>query len=75
MTSLDPVEGQLMGLFEPSHMKYEADRQRDPGEEPSLKDMTALAVKQLSQNKKGYFFWLKPGASITLTTSQTRTEP
>ena len=61
MTSLDPVEGQLMGLFEPSHMKYEADRQRDPGEEPSLKDMTALAVKQLSQNKKGYFLLVEAG--------------
>ena len=61
VTSLDPVEGQLMGLFEPSHMKYEADRQRDPGEEPSLKDMTALAVKQLSQNKKGYFLLVEAG--------------
>ena len=35
---------------------------KDPGEE-RRKDMTALAVKQLSQNK-GYFFWLKPDASI-----------
>ena len=61
VTSLDPGEGQLMGLFEPSHMKYEADRQRDPGEEPSLKDMTALAVKQLSQNKKGYFLLVEAG--------------
>ena len=61
LSSLDPVEGQLMGLFEPSHMKYEADRQRDPGEEPSLKDMTALAVKQLSQNEKGYFLLVEAG--------------
>ena len=59
--SSNPVEGQLMGLFEPSHMKYEADRQRDPGEEPSLKDMTALAVKQLSQNEKGYFLLVEAG--------------
>ena len=51
----EPLSGQLMGLFEPSHMQYEADRARDPGKEPSLRDMTALAVKQLSAKKEGYF--------------------
>jgi alkaline phosphatase len=57
----EPVDGQLMGLFEPSHMKYEADRHRDPGKEPSLKDMTALAVKQLAGNEKGYFLLVEAG--------------
>ena len=61
LSAADPVDGQLMGLFEPSHMKYEADRQRDPGKEPSLKDMTALAVKQLAQNEKGYFLLVEAG--------------
>ena len=56
-----PVDGQLMGLFEPSHMKYEADRQRDPGKEPSLRDMTALAVKQLADNDQGYFLLVEAG--------------
>ena len=56
-----PVDGQLMGLFEPSHMKYEADRQRDPGKEPSLQDMTALAVKQLAENDQGYFLLVEAG--------------
>ena len=61
LASDTPVDGQLMGLFEPSHMKYEADRRRDPGKEPSLKDMTALAVKQLAGNEKGYFLLVEAG--------------
>jgi alkaline phosphatase len=56
-----PLSGQLMGLFEPSHMQYEADRARDPGKEPSLRDMTALAVKQLSAKKGGYFLLVEAG--------------
>ena len=61
LASDEPVDGQLMGLFEPSHMKYEADRQRDPGKEPSLRDMTALAVKQLAENDQGYFLLVEAG--------------
>lgn len=57
----EPLSGQLMGLFEPSHMQYEADRARDPGREPSLRDMTALAVKQLSAKKEGYFLLVEAG--------------
>ena len=57
----EPLLGQLMGLFEPSHMQYEADRARDPGKEPSLRDMTALAVKQLSAKKEGYFLLVEAG--------------
>ena len=57
----EPLSGQLMGLFEPSHMQYEADRARDPGKEPSLRDMTALAVKQLSAKKEGYFLLVEAG--------------
>ena len=57
----EPLSGQLMGLFEPSHMQYEAERARDPGKEPSLRDMTALAVKQLSAKKEGYFLLVEAG--------------
>ena len=61
LASPEPLAGQLMGLFEPSHMQYEADRARDPGKEPSLRDMTALAVKQLSANEEGYFLLVEAG--------------
>jgi alkaline phosphatase len=56
-----PIKGQLMGLFEPSHMQFDADRSKDPGEEPSLQEMTALAIKQLSANDKGYFLLVEAG--------------
>ena len=59
--SAEPLAGQLMGLFEPSHMQYEADRASDPGKEPSLRDMTALAVKQLSAHDGGYFLLVEAG--------------
>jgi alkaline phosphatase len=42
-------------------MKFDADRPGDPGNEPSLRDMTALAVKQLSANNKGYFLLVEAG--------------
>ena len=61
LASPEPLAGQLMGLFEPSHMQYEADRAKDPGKEPSLRDMTALAVKQLSANEEGYFLLVEAG--------------
>jgi alkaline phosphatase len=61
LASPEPLRGQLMGLFEPSHMQYEADRAKDPGKEPSLRDMTALAVKQLSANEEGYFLLVEAG--------------
>ena len=59
---LSPVAGQqIMGLFEPSHMQFEADRSKDPGGEPSLAQMTELAIKQLQTNEKGYFLLVEGG--------------
>ncbi len=51
----------LFGLFEPSHMKYEYDRAKDPAGEPSLSDMTAKAIDVLARNKKGYFLMVEGG--------------
>jgi len=51
----------LFGLFEPSHMKYEYDRQKDPAGEPSLSEMTSKAIDLLSANKKGYFLMVEAG--------------
>ena len=53
----------LLGLFQPSHMHYEHDRQTDKAGEPSLADMTAKAIDILSQEDKGYFLMVE-GARI-----------
>lgn len=57
---VDP-DKQYMGLFEPSHMQFDADRERDPGGEPSLAEMTEFAIKRLATNEKGYFLLVEAG--------------
>ncbi len=51
----------VLGLFEPSHLQYEADRTRDPAGEPSLADMTQAAITSLSGNENGYFLMVEAG--------------
>ncbi len=51
----------LLGLFEPSHLKYEHDRPQDLGGEPSLSEMTAKAIDVLAQNPRGYFLMVEGG--------------
>lgn len=51
----------LLGLFEQSHMEYEADRARDTGGEPSLAEMTRKAIQVLSRNRKGFFLMVEAG--------------
>lgn len=54
-----PVDGSkpLLGLFEGSHMQYEADRT----DEPSLADMTKTAISALSTNTNGFFLQVEAG--------------
>lgn len=49
--------GPILGLFESSHMKFEHDRKG----EPSLAEMTAAAIKQLSSNENGFFLEIEAG--------------
>lgn len=51
----------LLGLFEPSHLKYEYDRPKDTSGEPSLSEMTSKAIEILSNNKKGFFLMVEAG--------------
>ena len=51
----------LLGLFNMSHMRYEADRGNDVGGEPSLTEMTEKSIDVLSKNRKGYFLMVEAG--------------
>ena len=51
----------VLGLFEPSHMKYELDRAEDVGGEPSIEEMTRAAITRLSQEEKGYVLMVEAG--------------
>ncbi len=45
----------LLGLFEPSHMKYSLDRESDTAGEPNLSEMTAKAIAILDKDPDGYY--------------------
>lgn len=51
----------VLGLFNSSHMEYEADRENDTAGEPSLTDMTKKSIDILSKNDKGYFLTVESG--------------
>ena len=62
-SKLNPkAKRQFMGLFEPSHLQFEADRPKDLVGEPSLAEMTEFAIKRLQhKNKKGFFLLVEGG--------------
>ncbi|XP_022104207.1 alkaline phosphatase-like isoform X3 [Acanthaster planci] len=47
----------LLGLFEPSHMQYEAERT----DEPSIAEMTEKAIRILQKDKDGFFLMVEAG--------------
>ena len=51
----------VLGLFNSSHMEYEADRVNDVAGEPSLSEMTSKSIDILSKNNKGFFLTVESG--------------
>lgn len=61
-TKLDPNTKQVMALFEPSHMQWEANRAKDTAGEPSLAELTQAAIKRLANGSdKGYYLVVEGG--------------
>ncbi|WP_158267578.1 alkaline phosphatase [Adhaeribacter arboris] len=56
-------ESKLLGLFHSSHVNYEQDRQTSAPWEPSLSDMTEMAIKVLKAKggEKGFFLIVEGG--------------
>ena len=52
---------QILGLFSPSHMRFEANRQHNGYQQPSLSEMTANAITVLQKNAKGFFLMVEAG--------------
>jgi alkaline phosphatase len=51
----------LLGLFEPSHMRWEAHRGTDPAGEPSLAEMTETAIRLLQRGPSGFVLMVEGG--------------
>jgi alkaline phosphatase len=51
----------LLGLFEPKDMNWETDRASDESGEPSLAEMTGLAIDLLSKDEDGFFLMVEGG--------------
>ena len=62
LLAVDPAKTRhVLGLFEPSHMRYEADRAQDPAGEPSLAEMTARALDVLERAPNGWVLLVEGG--------------
>jgi alkaline phosphatase len=51
----------VLGLFNQSHMQYEADRAKDAGGEPSLAEMTTAAIDILDDDPDGFILMVEGG--------------
>jgi alkaline phosphatase len=60
--AIDPHKTRrLLGLFDLSHLKYEADRAGDTAGEPSLAEMTRKSIQLLQKNPKGFYLMVEGG--------------
>lgn len=51
----------VLGLFNESHMQYEADRSNDIAGEPSISEMTETAINILNNDNDGFFLMVESG--------------
>lgn len=53
--------GRVFGVFNADHMAYELERSKDVWGEPSLKEMTEVAMRILGRNPNGYLLMVEGG--------------
>lgn len=62
LAAVDPAAvGPVLGLFELSHLAFEADRGEDLAGEPSLTEMTVKAIELLRRNPAGFVLLVEGG--------------
>ncbi|GAB3373913.1 alkaline phosphatase [Spongiibacter taiwanensis] len=61
LTLSKPDGAPLLGLFNPSHMSFEVDRVAGSLGEPSLSEMTDIAIRRLRQHENGFFLMVEAG--------------
>ena len=54
-------EDRLVGLFSEEHLAYDIDRETNEPTEPSLTNMTEIAIRKLSINPNGYYLFVEGG--------------
>ncbi len=57
----DQTGSNILGLFNASHMRFEADRENDIAGEPSLTEMTMKAIDILEEDSDGFFLVVEGG--------------
>lgn len=55
-----PIDKPVLGLFNPGHLTFMADRKPDSAE-PTLTDMTAAAIDRLKADPDGYYLMVEGG--------------
>ncbi|XP_013179969.1 PREDICTED: membrane-bound alkaline phosphatase-like [Papilio xuthus] len=59
LSAAEDLPDYLLGLFEGSHMQYNLEA--DNRTEPTLAELTEIAIRSLSRNEKGFFLFVEGG--------------
>ena len=54
-------ENTLIGLFADGHLEYDIEREENAPHQPSLEEMTEVAIKKLSENPNGFYLFVEAG--------------
>ena len=58
---LNIIQGPIVGLFSDYDLEYEVNREKEAPNEPTLTEMTELAIKRLEKEENGYYLFVEGG--------------